>query len=221
MSQHIFSNFDEELNEFRDSVISIGTHTVDALSRAREAFMLADRDALSDIVEDDELIDMLEMRIDEKGMAILMRFKPFAYDLRLVVSSVNISRSFERMADHAVTIAKRSRKAFKKGQSQAVKTLEPLFLEAQQIAEAALRSYADRDEALAQQVLLMDEKADELYKSISKNLMKRLPQADVEAEQLLHLAFIAKSLERIGDLAVNVAEDVIFILSAEDVRHQS
>ena len=200
----------------------MGVNVIKSMESAVKGLTEDDRELCADVIDDDEIIDSAEKKIDEQGMSILLRYNPVASDLRLVLSSINVCRSLERIGDHTVNIAKRSRKIIKAGTCEEVRLIEPLFLEARQIVKASLESYADVDEATAMKVVDLDHKVDDLHKNLSKSLSNKIAEEGGEnTESWLNILFISRSLERIGDLAVNVAEDVVFITSAEDIRHTS
>lgn len=219
MSAHILKNYDSDLSALKDSVVKMGGAALDALEKSVAGLLEGNLDQCYDVIDDDEAIDTQEKRIDEQGMSILLRFNPVASDLRHVLSSINICRSLERIGDHAVTIAKRSRKILKAGAVTEVRLIDPLFREVQKIVSSALTVYSDVDEEAAMKVIQMDQKVDDLHKSLGKSLSAQIAGGAKETEPLLNIIFISRSLERIGDLAVNIAEDVVFISSAEDIRH--
>lgn len=220
MSGHILKTYDEDLRQLKDSVLEMGANVIKGMESAVKGLMEGDRELCADVIDDDEVIDAAEKKIDEQGMSILLRYNPVASDLRLVLSSINVCRSIERIGDHAVNIAKRSRKIIKAGSCEEVRLIEPLFVEARQIVKSALESYADVDEQTAMKVVELDRKVDDLHKILSKGLSSKIAEeGGDDTESLLNILFISRSLERIGDLAVNIAEDVVFITSAEDIRH--
>ena len=220
MSGHILKNYDSDLGQLKDSVLEMGSGVLSAMEKSLKGLMEGDRELCADVIDEDEKIDAAEKKIDEQGMSILLRFNPVASDLRLVLSSINICRSIERIGDHAVNSAKRSRKILKKGKVDEVRLLEPLFLEAQKIVSAALTAFSDVDEKAALAVIEMDQEVDKIHGALSKSLSSKIASGEQEStESLLNILFISRSLERIGDLAVNIAEDIVFITSAEDIRH--
>ncbi|MDA7651035.1 phosphate signaling complex protein PhoU [Akkermansiaceae bacterium] len=220
MSGHILKNYDSDLGQLKDSVLEMGSAALVAVEKGMKGLTEGDRELCSDVIDEDEIIDATEKKIDEQGMSILLRFNPVASDLRLVLSSINICRGLERIGDHAVNVAKRSRKILKQGSVDEVRLLEPLFSEAQKIVSAALTAYSDVDEEAAIRVIAMDSKVDKIHNSLSKALSSKIAEGgQSHTESLLNILFISRSLERIGDLAVNIAEDIVFITSAEDIRH--
>ena len=220
MSGHILKNYDDELRFLKNNVLEMGGEVIEALEKSVKGLLQGDREICAEVVDEDEVIDSHEKKIDELGMSILLRFNPVASDLRQVLSSINICRSLERIGDHAVNIAKRSRKILKGALCEEVRLVDPLFMKAHEIVSASLTAYSDVDERKAHQVIKMDGLVDELHRSLSKNLSSTIAEhGGPNTESLLHILFISRSLERIGDLAVNIAEDIVFITSAEDIRH--
>jgi phosphate transport system protein len=216
---HILRNYDDELGTLKNTVMEMGTLAGAAIKKAADGLLSGDRDLCYDVIDEDEVIDQHEKRIDELGMAILLRFHPVASDLRHVLSSINIGRSLERIGDHAVNMAKRSRKIVRAGTFDEIRLIEPLVSQVLRILNLALVTYSDRDEETALSVIKMDESVDRMHKNLGKRLTLKLSGDSSATESLLNLIFIGRSLERIGDLAVNVAEDVVFSASAEDIRH--
>jgi len=219
MPGHILKNYDDDLTRLKDSVVQMGGLAIAGLENSIKCLLGGDMELCSDVIADDEIIDNKEKKIDEQGMSILLRFNPVASDLRLVLSSINICRSLERIGDHAVNIAKRSRKILKSGQVDQVRLIEPIFLAAEKIVSSALTAYSDVDEREARKTIKLDKAVDKLNSALGKSLTNQIAEGSENTETLLNIIFISRSLERIGDLSVNIAEDVVFITSAEDIRH--
>lgn len=220
MSGHILKNYDDDLTKLKDSVVQMGGLAIAGLENSIKCLLGGDLELCSDVIAEDEVIDSKEKKIDEQGMSILLRFNPVASDLRLVLSSINICRSLERIGDHAVNIAKRSRKILKSGQVDQIRLIEPIYLAAEKIVSSALMAYSDVDENDARKTIKLDKEVDQLNNALGKSLTNQIAAGAENTETLLNIIFISRSLERIGDLSVNIAEDVVFITSAEDIRHQ-
>jgi len=215
------TDYENELGSLKDTVVNMGTLAVAAIEKSLSGLLTRNLDLCYDVIDEDEVIDRHEKRIDEMGMAILLKFNPKASDLRHVLSSINTGRSLERIGDHAVTVAKRARKILKADELDEVRFLEPLLAEVRRILSSALVAYSDRDEKTGHEVVKMDDKVDRIYKSLGKTLTQKISEGAPQTESLLNIIFISRSLERIGDLAVNIGEDVVFSASAEDIRHSN
>ena len=220
MAGHILKNYDDDLNALKDSVVQMGALALTGLENSIQCLLGGNLELCADVIAEDEVIDNQEKKIDEQGMSILLRFNPVASDLRLVLSSINICRSLERIGDHAVNVAKRSRKILKSGQLNQVRLIEPVYTATEEIVSASLRAYSDVDEEQARKVIELDAKIDKLNRALGKSLTNQIADGAQATDTLLNIIFISRSLERIGDLSVNIAEDIVFITSAEDIRHQ-
>lgn len=219
MRRHILKSFDDELEELRGEVIKMGSQVTRSLDQAGSGVIAGDGSGCLAVIEGDAVVDQKEMQIDEIGMSILLRHTPVASDLRMVVSSLNVTRNLERIGDHAVNIAKRALKILKVGGCSEVSHIEPLFDAARKVLSSTLLAYADVNGEAALKVLEMDEEVDQIEKRLTKSFTVLMGEEGAKRDALLHLLFIARSLERVGDLAVNIAEDLYYITSAEDIRH--
>lgn len=213
-------DFDISLNELKTEVLAMGAKVSQSIESAMKGLLEGSLDLCNGVIVDDEVVDGQEQSIDEVAMGVMVRFNPVATDLRMVISSINAARSLERMGDHAVNIAKRARKILKTGTLEEAKLLEPLFTLASIQVKEALTAYADGNVELALGLHDKDEELDRLHKRLAKTLSGLIEERESGTVGLIHLLFAARSFERIGDLAVNIGEEVVFIESAEDIRHQ-
>jgi phosphate transport system protein len=142
-----------------------------------------------------------------------------ATDLRLVITSMKMAHNLERISDHAVNIAKRSKKICKAAPLEEAGLTEPLYLLADKLLRDALLAYTDANAELGESLKARDKELDRLHKQMIASLSGRLEDAQGRSEHLLHLIFVARSIERIGDLAVNIGEDAVFLGEARDIRH--
>jgi phosphate transport system protein len=164
-------------------------------------------------------VDDLEVKIDQLGMDILIRFHPVASDLRLIITSMKTAHNLERISDHAVNIAKRAKKICKSSEPLETTIIEPLYTMAEKLLRDALLAYMDANTDLGQGLKSSDKELDAAHKEVASLLGSRLENSGGRAENLLHLILVARSLERIGDLAVNIGEDSVFLSEARDIRH--
>lgn len=218
-SPHIIREFDEAIRYLRREVIAMAGQTRLNLERAIQGLLERDLDRCKAVVADDSDVDDLQRSIDSTGMDILVRFHPVASDLRLVISSMKIAANLERVSDHAVNIAKRAKKMLKRSELAETKLIEPIYGIADKLLRDALESYTDRNSVLGASLNARDKELDRLHKNVIATLSALLEEGGGRAEDLLHLIFVARSLERVGDLAVNIGEDSVFLGSAQDIRH--
>lgn len=216
---HTFSDFDAELKTLRNTVLTMAEAAIESVEEAMRGLVEGSVDRCNAVIADDEVLDQQEKDIGEIGTHIMMRFRPVATDLRRVLSSMNMARMLERIGDHAVNIARGTRKILKADRVGETKLLEPLFAMAVTLLRDAVTAFADDNEKLALELQSRDKELDRLHKRLTKSLSALIEERQEGAAPLIHLLFVSRSLERIGDLAVNLGEEVVFIELAEDIRH--
>jgi phosphate transport system protein len=221
MNPHIFRDFDKTLESLKSEVVTMATLTRQNFERAMRSLLERDIDLARSVIADDSDVDDLERKIDQIGMEILVRLHPVASDLRLVITSMKMAHNLERISDHAVNIAKRSKKICKTPLSLDEAALaEPLYSMADALLRDALTAYTDTNSNLGQSLKARDKELDRLHKQMIASLSGRLEDSNGRSEILLHLIFVARSIERIGDLAVNIGEDAVYLGEARDIRHE-
>ncbi len=221
MNIHIFRDFDKAMDAMKADVLAMASLARQNLERAMHSLLERDIDLARSVIADDSDVDDLERKIDQLGMDILVRFHPVASDLRLVITSMKMAHNLERISDHAVNIAKRSKKICKSASILEEASLtEPLYSLGDKLLRDALMAYTDANSELGESLKARDRELDRLHKQMVASLSGRLEDSGGRAENLLHLIFVARSIERIGDLAVNIGEDAVFLGEARDIRHE-
>jgi phosphate transport system protein len=216
---HILREFDQAFAALRNEVIAMAGQARLNLERAMQGLISRDLEKCKAAIADDDEVDEAELRIDRIGMETLVRFHPVASDLRLVITSMKVAANLERVSDHATNIAKRARKMLARTECPEVTFLEPLYALADQQLRDALSAYTDRNAELGQSLQLRDKDLDKMHKRLIASFTSRLEEGGERAEDYLHLVFVARSLERIGDLAKNIGEDAVYLDQARDIRH--
>ena len=208
MNEHTVKSFDDDISQLRGLIAQMGGLAEVAIQGAMTALVRHDSAAAQRVVEDDRKIDALEAQVDQLAVQIIALRAPMADDLREVVAALKISGVVERIGDYAKNIAKRS--AAVEGRSR----IEPLTLlpAMSEIAAAmvhdVLDAYAARDAEKASAVIARDQKVDNFYDSIFRNLVSHMMENPTTISSAAQLLFVAKNLERIGDHATNIAETV-------------
>lgn len=218
---HILHDFDQSISSLRAEVISMAGKARHNLERAVRALLQRNIDLANAVIADDDEVDEHERHIDRLGMEMLVRFHPLASDLRLVVSSMKISMNLERISDHATNIAKRAKKISSSQELHDTTLIEPIYTLADQLLRDAIASYSEQDSALGASLHARDKELDRIYKEASATFASRIEQSEGRSQDYLHLILVLRSLERVGDLAVNVGEDAVFLGTARDMRHES
>ena len=189
------------------------------LRNAMAGLLTRDDESCTLAIADDEEIDLLEKQVDRDGIELLRRFQPVASDLREVVTAIKLNGNLERIADQAKNIAKRARMLNRAPELEEVHLIEPLFDEALSMLRDALHAFTNRDLELALSIKGRDKQIDTLNLDIAERLTESMAQYPDRIAGYLNLIFIARNLERVGDHIKNIAEDIVYAISAEDIRH--
>ena len=216
---HTLTNFTSALDQLRGSVLMMSSLTQRNLDNSIKGLLERDDDWCNNSIADDEEIDLLEMQIDREGIEVMSRFQPVASDLREVISSIKIGANIERIADQGVNIARRARKLNEHPGLSEIHLLDALIHQALSIFDDAVRAFAERNADLAKGIKPRDKELDQLNRDLTDTLINRMQDDSANLTGYLNLIFISRCLERIGDLSSNIAEDVVFAVHAEDIRH--
>lgn len=217
--RHILSDFESALENLRKNVLMMASLATRNLESARRGLFERDEDWCNTAIADDEEIDALEIQVDRDGIEIMLRFHPYASDLRNVIAAMKMSVNLERVADQAVGIARRARKLNVEPALPETAALEPLFRHASAMLGDAIKAYAENDSELARTLKPRDRELDAMNRDFANRVTEQMPKFPERIKGYLELIFIARFLERIGDQATNVAEDTVFAVVAEDIRH--
>lgn len=211
--------FEGELNELRAKLVLMGERAIELVRSGIESLESEEPILARQVIKMDDAIDELEKQIDSAAIRYISLRAPVASDLRLLTVAMKACHDLERVGDEASSIAKRALRLMDMGPvGDLSKIISMSTLVVSQLRDA-LDSFIDEDRAKAFVVPKRDRDVDDLNRENFANLA-RIVRADPEGvERAFELIFISKSLERIGDHATNIAEDVIFLLEGDDVRH--
>jgi phosphate transport system protein len=207
------------MEELRRSAVAMGERCQHALRVALEAFRCGSVDGARAVEEIDRLIDQDEIKLDALVVRILALRQPVASDLRLLAMTLKLVTDLERIGDEAVNIAERASDGRCHVGAETYDALERMSEEAQQMVSGALQAFVGEDEARAQEVLVHDDVVDAMYGETMRAVEAYMMTTPTEIPAALCLMSVAKYLERVADHATNIAEEVIFVVRGEDVRH--
>ncbi|MFT5469241.1 MAG: phosphate transport system protein [Verrucomicrobiales bacterium] len=219
MGAHLLSAFAESLNELRSAVLSMASVAQHNLEHAIKGLLTRDTAMCNESIAEDDDVDASEKSIDAQGHDLILRFSPVAHNLRQVLSAMKIASNLERASDQAVNIARRARKILKGPELPETREIEPIAEMALSELRDSVKSFAEGDVNLAIAIGDRDAKLDSAHKKLTKRLIASMEQKPDAIKPLLNLIFIVRCLERIGDHAVNIGEDTVFMESATDIRH--
>lgn len=216
---HTLGNFETALRDARSGVLRMASIASQNLENAVKGLLTRNMELCNDAIAEDDEVNNLERRIDAESFEILMRYNPVASDLREVIAGMKVANNLERISDEAQSIARRARKVLKHPEISEVALIEPVYEKAQSILRDGMRSYTEGDTDLALALYDRDRDLDSDHNDVIRTLTKLMDKESTRVKTLLHLIFIVRSLERVGDHSVNIGEDGIFLESAADVRH--
>ena len=220
MERHI-PHFQEELEQLKVRLLEMGGLAEDRLRLSVKSLVDRDLNAVERVLAGDAAINQLHIEVDDRCFKLLALHQPMAVDLRSIVSAVKINTDLERVGDLAVNIAEASRRYLQHPPVKELIDLPRMAVIAQDMLRSALDAYVRRDTVLAQAVLDRDDELDALKTKVFRDLLTHMLRDPGTIEASLDLILVSRHLERIGDHATNVAEDVIFMVSAKDVRHHA
>jgi phosphate transport system protein len=217
--ERVFRHFQEDLDALKERLLAMGGLAEERVREAVHGVKDRDSGAVDAVLSGDEPINDLHMEVDDRCFKLLALHQPMAADLRVIVAAVKINTDLERVGDLAVNIAEAGKRYLQHPPVKPLIDIPRMGDLAQKMLRDALDAFVRRDMALAEAVLAADDTLDALKTQIFRELLTYMLQDPETIEPALDLILISRHLERIGDHATNVAEDVIFILSAKDVRH--
>ena len=214
-------HFQEELEGLKNRLLEMGGMAEEEVRLAVKGLVDRDQDLIDRVLVGDQPINSLHIEIDNRCFTLLALYQPMAADLRTIVAAVKINTDLERVGDLAVNIAEAARRYSLHPPVKKLIDIPRMAIIAQTMLRDALDAFVRGDVQLAQRVLDEDDRLDDLKTQIFRELLTYMLQDPSTIEPALDLVLVSRHLERIGDHATNVAEDVIFIVSARDVRHHA
>lgn len=215
-------HMDEELNGLREKVLYMGSLAEEMIHFSIKSLIDRKDDLCQQVFDREETVNRLQMEIDEMTVRMLALYQPEASDLRSVMSSMKINAELERVADQAVNVAQTC--YFHLNKETPARSLLEIPRMAQiavEMIKECLDAYSKRDIGLAQAVLKSDEELDILKAKALNEVVGMIRSHPNQAKQFIDMILIAKNLEKIGDHATNIAEDVIFMVQGKDIRHHA
>ncbi len=214
--EHIIKSYDEELHRLTGEIVRMGELAAYQLGAAIDVLERRDTRAAERVIANDDAIDALEADISHDVLQLLARRQPMARDLREVLAALRISAAIERIGDYAANVAKRSTALNQHAPVAAAGNIRALTTLAIELLQAVLIAYRDRDANAADVVRRRDAELDALHTRTFRELLDGMAREPGTIPSCAHLLFIAKNIERIGDHATNIAENVWFLVHGEE-----
>jgi phosphate transport system protein len=220
MTAHTSKDFEQELRTLRERLATMGERSARQIALAMKALAEKDDELARDVIKNDNLIDLDENDIDELALQILATRQPVASDLRFITMSLKFVVDLERIGDLACGIAKRVLELNRLPALEPRVDLAKLAALVQKNLQAALDSFVSRDAEQATAVITADSEIDKLNASLFAELVAHVATDPATVTRVLPLSSVCRYLERVGDHVKNLAEEVVYMVKATDVRHR-
>jgi phosphate transport system protein len=212
-------HFEEELQALKNRLLTMGALVEERVHQAVRSLIDRRLDEAEAVIAADKEVNDLQIDIDDRCLKLLATQSPLAIDLRLITAAMKINADLERIGDQAVNVAENVIKLLPQPPLKPLIDIPRMAELAQQMTRDALDSFVKKDPALARDVLRRDDEVDSLKDQVFRELLTYMMADPGTIQRALSLILISRNIERIADHATNIAEDVIFLVEAKDVRH--
>lgn len=220
MHSHTDKTYEEELKTLKQDILKMGSEVEDMLMQSVETLGQNKQDLAKSIIERDAGVDRSEMAINELCVRILALRQPAASDLRFITVGIRISNDLERIGDLSSNIAKKSKEVGDKVFKPHAEMIHKLAVQAQKMVKDALDAFVNENADLAKQVLQDDDIVDTLNGELHQIIVDSIKADASEVSDYIRLLLICRHLERVADHATNIAEEVVYVVKGQDIRHQ-
>lgn len=212
-------HFLREMERINQQLVAVGDSVEKQVSSAYEALCNLDVPAAQRVIRKDEDVDTEEVQLEEECLKLLALYQPVAVDLRLIISILKINMDLERVGDHAAHLSRIAVRLAELPRVEVPQSMHTIYQQSKLMLRKSLLAFVEADSTMAETVLRMDEEVDALCKATMPGQIELIRGNPEEVEQRLMIITACRQLERIGDHAANIAENVIYLLSGDIVRH--
>jgi phosphate transport system protein len=210
-----------ELGKLKRLNLSVGARVEEAIAKAVTSLSSRAPGLANEVIDQDGEIDRLEVEVEEECLKLLALYQPVATDMRFIVAVLKMNNDLERMGDLAVNVAKSAKRVISEPPITSPQVFTPMAAKVRSMVKQSLDALVNADAALAQQVCAADDEVDAMRKDLREQIESRLATGGDETAALVSLYTIVGHLERLADMATNVAEDVIYMVQGKIVRHRA
>jgi phosphate transport system protein len=214
-------HFDQELARLKEELLGMGGRAEAIIQKAVEALKRRDVRLAQQVIDDDKGIDRLEIEVEERCINLLALRQPMAVDLRFITAALKISNDLERVGDHAVNIAGNAIRLAEQPLLKPLVDIPRMAEMASSMLRDALDAFVHNDAATARRLVLRDDAVDELNRQLFRELVSYMIEDPATITRAIELVNVARNLERVADLATNVAEEVVFVAEARVIKHHA
>lgn len=212
-------HFDDELKRLKEKLFRMGLLVEESITKATQALFERDPKKAEGVLKGDQEINLCEIEIDELGHELIALYQPTAIDLRFITMVLKINSDLERMGDQAVNIAEKALQITQEPPMKPYVDLPKIAETARQMVREALDAFMKRDPVKAKEILEKDDVIDGLNDRVYDDVQRLIREKPENVQQGVALIMVSHNLERVADLATNIAEDVIYLTRGIDVRH--
>ena len=219
-----FRHFHEELDRLKTRLLDMSGKAEALLDLAIDGLLKRDEGLAEAVVKADHEIDLLEIEVEDLAISLLALQQPMARDLRFLVGAIKISSDLERVGDHAVNIAEATQRLIGAGSAKVLGPTPQISVMAQrarQMLGDSLLAFVRADGQLGRAVCAADDEVDDLHESVFRVLLTHMMESPQTISASLQLLLVSRNLERIADLATNIAEDAVFLAEGKQIKHHS
>jgi phosphate transport system protein len=220
MQDHTVKSYDEDLTALRTMLAEMGGLAEDQLAKAMDSLIKRDQRVADKVIQQDEKLDRLELEIEERAVKTIAKRQPMALDLREIMVAIRMASDLERIGDLAKNIAKRTHAVADILPQRPAKGMARMGQLALAQLKLVLDSLAAKDAERAMEAWRRDEEIDALYSSIFRELLTYMMEDPRTIGACTHLLFAAKNIERIGDHATNIAENIYYLVHGEQMKDE-
>jgi len=213
-------HYQQQLAQLKDKLLAMAALAQQTMDCAMDGYLKADLVLLHHVLENETAINATERSVDEMAYDLMAMEQPMAIDLRFLLAVIKINGDLERIGDQSVNIAERAAELLQMPHADLSVDMHQMGELTERMIRFALQALLDGDVAMATSVLAMDDDVDQMNRDVHQAMILAIQQHPEWTEQALNTIIISRNLERIGDHATNIAEDVIFWVHGADVRHQ-
>ena len=214
-------HFDQELEALKEQLLRMGGRAEAIIQKSVESLKRRDTHLAEEVFDDDRQIDRMEIDIGERCLSLLALRQPMAVDLRFITAALKITNDLERVGDHAANIAGSALKLATQPSLKPLVDIPRMADMASGMLHEALDAFVRRDAATARRLVKRDDEVDDLNRQLFRELVSFMIEDPATITRAMELVLVARNLERVADLATNVAEEVVFIAEARVIKHHA
>ncbi len=214
-------HFHDELSELKNKLLIMSGEAQAALDAAVEAVLKRDAGLAARVIAGDSAIDALELEIEDMVLRLLATQQPMARDLRLLMAATKIANDLERVGDHAVNIAQSAEQLLAHRPITPEPELVEMARQARAMLSGALDAFVRGDPALGREICRRDDAVDALHRSVFRIVLTHMMEDPRIIGAGMELFLVSRNLERVADMATNIAEDVVFLVEGKTIKHRA